>query len=190
MDSYTSALSNTTLHSWFHSWSKESFATNILCTSMQYLQKMFTKYWGVRPCLSIWADQAFVTACVDHTPWDAMPNPWQQRDRNSRSGKALPAAAPSQILQYTWGSIIPILVMFLENLHNCNELGLPRDISALCKMFISFSVSLLWVKFCYVCAHLTASLYHWLENLRNKKGELIETVLSLSREESKAKCEN
>lgn len=28
----------------------------------------------VRTGLSIWADQAFVTACFDHTPWDAMPN--------------------------------------------------------------------------------------------------------------------
>lgn len=53
------------------------------------------------------------------------------------------------------------------------------------------SVPLLWVKFCYIHAHLIhASLYHWLKSLRNKKGELTETVLSLSREESKVKCEN
>lgn len=128
----------------FHSWREEPIVLPVVaCVDMSPKCTSGLGNTVVRICLSIWADQACVTVCLYHAPWYATPNSWQQRDSISRSRKALLAAALSQMMLYTRGSIIPFLITFLKKTYRTvMNSGCPETISTLYKMLIWFSISL------------------------------------------------
>lgn len=144
----------------------------------------------VRACLSIWCNQALSLLVL-------IPLPGMPCQIHGSKGTKIADQAKLRLLQLQVRSC-SILGDYNSNFNyvfkktyiTVMNSGCPETYQPFEKHSFN-SVSLLWVKFCYFHAHLIhASLYHWLESLRKKKGELIETVLSLSREESKVKCEN